>query len=149
MAFRRRRDLAERFWEKVDQGPDCWEWIAGKNNKGYGLISVGHSEQRLAHRVSYEFAFGDIDDGLCVCHSCDHPDCVRPDHLFLGTQRENLEDMYAKRRDGVTKLKPAQVREVRSLVDDGWKLRDIAAAYGVGHSAVWKIGKRITHKAVA
>lgn len=90
--------LEERFWSKVEKSKDgCWLWTGSVNNRGYGRINrCGKSV--YAHRVSYELAFGSIEDGMSVCHGCDTPACVRPSHLFVGTQKQNSEDMVAKGR---------------------------------------------------
>jgi len=96
------KELAKRFWPKVDRrGPDeCWPWMAYRDRNGYGRISVGGRAGRteLAHRLAWTLANGPIPASLCVLHRCDNPSCVRPEHLFLGTQHENLLDMVAKRR---------------------------------------------------
>lgn len=102
-----RRPLAERLWEKVDKdGPTvphmttrCWVFTGCCSaNHGYGRIAIARSVARRAHRVSWELANGPIPDGLFVLHRCDNPPCVRPDHLFLGTQRDNILDMHRKGR---------------------------------------------------
>lgn len=104
--------LEERFWSRVDviEGDGCWEWTGrrmrqrqGRKNTlgGYGVIDVSAAkrrEPRLAHRVAWEITRGTIPPTFCVCHRCDNPPCVRPDHLFLGTARDNIADMLAKGR---------------------------------------------------
>jgi hypothetical protein len=92
--------LAVRFWAKVQKSAGCWTWTANHLPKGYGVIGVGAADQglKLAHRVSWEIHFGPIPAGLFVCHRCDNPPCVRPDHLFLGTVQDNVDDMVAKGR---------------------------------------------------
>lgn len=81
---------------KAENG--CWEWKAAKINTGYGLMRVGNIA-KLAHRLSYERRHGSA-DGLFVCHRCDNPGCVNPDHLFVGTQTDNMRDMSRKGRAG-------------------------------------------------
>src|SRR5947209_19331427 len=92
--------LAERFWPKVQKGSDCWEWKAGRKGGKfrYGIITI-HSKDELAHRVAWKLTNGPIPDGLWVLHKCDNPPCVRPDHLFLGTQEDNNRDAWEKHRD--------------------------------------------------
>ncbi len=92
--------LAERFWSKVVRGEGCWIWAASVDDHGYGRFGIGRLRIEPAHRVAWMVANGPIPDGLSVLHRCDNPPCVRPDHLFLGTQRDNMRDMIAKGRGG-------------------------------------------------
>src|SRR5690349_17498383 len=92
------KTLYERFCEKyVVQPNGCWLWSAAQTVGGYGKFKVRGSSAR-AHRFSYEHASGSIPDGMFVCHRCDEPRCVNPDHLFLGSPKENMLDMVAKGR---------------------------------------------------
>ena len=87
----------DRFWDKVDKSGDCWMWTAYKDQKGYGRFGIG-SKLYSAHRLSYEWSYGDFDKKLCVCHTCDNPGCVNPEHLWLGTRRDNNIDRDNKGR---------------------------------------------------
>lgn len=110
-----------RFWRNVKRGPDCWEWTLSKTWNGYGRFSLTPAKGVRAHRFAWEMTNGPIPDGMCVCHKCDNPLCVRPDHLFLGTHKDNARDRERKGRGGdlkgengpVAKLKNEQVAHIR------------------------------------
>ena len=92
--------LEERFWARVGE-PDsngCWPWLGTKRHTGYGKIR-NHYKHEGTHRVSYTLNVGPIPQGLHVLHKCDNPTCVNPDHLFLGTQADNMKDMFKKGRN--------------------------------------------------
>ena len=126
-----RRLLEQRFREKVQHGPSCWLWLAGTTGSlGYGSFWVPASGRMVAaHRVSWELTEGPIPEAYLVLHHCDTPPCVRPSHLFLGTQLDNMRDMVAKRRNfqvthpetmargeshGAARLTAQDVREIRA-----------------------------------
>lgn len=94
----------ERFWNKVEFIPfhSCWEWNAGKDKDGYGQFSsyISYKKRKpyRSNRFVWELLFGPIPAGMLICHICDNPSCVRPDHLFLGTPSDNLKDAYRKGR---------------------------------------------------
>jgi hypothetical protein len=136
----------ERFWAKVEKTDGCWLWRAKTNGK-YGqfyVTGIGHCG---AHRVSWGIAFGVIPAELHVCHRCDTPLCVRPDHLFLGTRRDNMRDCVAKNRFNKPKgeanwrahVTEAIVVEIRSRFYRGDYIEDIAAWCGLGHTATQAI----------
>lgn len=81
----------------IDKSTGCWLWTGRLTDKGYGVISL-KGKDHLTHRLSYMLHFGPIPDGLLVCHACDIPNCVNPDHLFLGTVTDNNRDCAAKGR---------------------------------------------------
>jgi len=133
---------------KVDKaGPDeCWLWNTHANNKGYGALAEyvdGVWRKSLAHRVSYELAHGPVPNRMKVLHRCDTPRCVNPAHLFLGTMKQNTEDMVAKgrsargERHGSNKLSADDVVMIRSTYSDGGvTLKALAAFFGVSAWAV-------------
>lgn len=108
------KSLAERFWAKVNKiEGGCWEWTAYKMRQGYGVLILGSRTDgsrrtELAHRVSYTLAYGDFPEDQVICHSCDNPACVRPQHLFIGSQADNMLDMREKGRS--TKGRPSHLR---------------------------------------
>lgn len=136
---------------EVDDISGCWNWIGAKNIRGYGQIKVDGA-QLGAHRVSYEVFYGNLQEHLCVIHSCDNPSCINPDHLSLGTNKENSEDMVSKKRqcygdrNARSILRPDQVLEIRSLLESNIPVRQIAERFGVSKSCVDKIRTERTWK---
>lgn len=143
--YQRTKTTDERFWEKVDirSSNECWNWKASRNYKGYGnfYTSLGNSKDQhhSAHRFSWELHNGEIPDGLFVCHKCDNPSCVNPNHLFLGTNQNNMQDMSLKGRTGTkkgeqhfnSKLTASDIQNIFKLKDSGMLGKDISKMYGV------------------
>lgn len=101
----RRLSERERFWLKVQVGPGCWTWTGSVNRLGYGLVRINGDRQtsRAANRVAYEYAYNvQVPDDKVVCHRCDNPSCVRPDHLYVGTPADNSRDMQERNRARTT-----------------------------------------------
>lgn len=135
------RPLADRFWEKVKKGDGCWEWQGAKDDEGRGYIGRAPIQPRRAAPVSWEMANGvPVPHGMHVCHKCDNPSCVRPDHLFLGTPKDNMQDKVQKGRHPTT-LCAAQVLEIRAAWPSVSKSR-LAARYGVTKSCISHVVKR-------
>jgi hypothetical protein len=93
----KRTPLDVRFFAKVQKTDGCWVWIGSASPLGYGRINVD-GVPRIAPRISWQLHNGDIPDGMSVCHRCDNPRCVNPDHLFLATHSGNMQDMVSKNR---------------------------------------------------
>ena len=151
-------DLPERFWSKTELIPfsSCWYWT-GSLTRGYGYATV-NKKVGYAHRHSWEFNFGAIPKGMCVCHKCDNPICIRPDHLFLGTHADNVRDKIAKgrartgKRIGTqhkhAKLNDEKVLLAYQLKKSGLTLREIAQQVGASKSAVGNIFTKTTWRHV-
>ena len=151
--------VAVRFWAKVRKGPKCWEWDASMYPSGYGQFRVGAQGEGMAHRWAWILTHGGIPKGLAVLHRCDNRRCVRPKHLFLGTQLTNMQDAAAKDRiprgeqRAHTKLSVEEVRQIRALYwigkSQGVRYRDLADLFNISHGTVWKIIKRLKWRHVA
>jgi hypothetical protein len=137
----------DRFWSKARLCPNgCLLWTGAVNNWGYGRF-LYQGKARFAHRVAWALTHGPIPDGLHVCHSCDRPLCVNPEHLFLGTDLDNTRDMFAKGRNhsragtsnGNAKLTESDVRTIR-----GSPLghSELGRVYGVSPQTIFSIRRR-------
>jgi len=138
--------LEDRFEEKYykDQETGCWEWTANTRND-YGGIRDG-DQYRCAHRVSWELHNGEIPEGKIVCHHCDNPSCVNPNHLFIGTQKDNVQDMVNKKRHNfgekapVSKLTKSKVKNILDeYTGEYGEVTAMSEKYNVGRSAISKI----------
>lgn len=144
-----------RFWSKVDiKGPDeCWPWLAGKLKPGYGIFMMKGNVTLRAHRISFTLTNEQIPSGLDVCHKCDNPPCVNPNHLFLGTMQQNLKDASSKHRcavqqhpeiirgerNGSSKLNDEIVRIIRKKE---MSISVAARSFGVATTTIKKIRNR-------
>lgn len=132
LAFRI-RPASDRFWEKVNKSDGCWLWTASIYPKsGYGQFTDEHGKGITAHSFAWKLVFGEIPEGLDVCHTCDVRRCVRIDHLFLGTRLQNMQDAVAKGRiahgesHGMAKITEGQVIEFRKRHKSGETVKQIA-----------------------
>lgn len=136
-------DVKRRFYSKVDVN---MQWIGSKIPDGYGMIQVNRKSM-LAHRLSYEIHNGEIPEGMCVLHSCDDPGCVHPDHLHLGTQKDNARERSERKRygdvrgenNGRSKLTLKDVEEIRHRYEDGETQCNLAKEYGVNQGRISSI----------
>ena len=136
-----RQDINTRFWNKVKKTESCWIWLGTKNTKRYGSFT-NNKKHVLAHRQSYIFVHGIIPNGYYVCHKCDNPSCVNPDHLFLGTPKENTRDMITKNRKPLGenhKSSKLTNNDIYAIRKSKMSQTDIAELYGIDQTQVSNI----------
>jgi hypothetical protein len=131
----------------------CWLWLGNLKSDGYGHMIVtidGSWKKRGAHRVSWTAHYGEIPEGMSVLHRCDNRACINPEHLFLGTQLDNVQDMHAKGRwkatnqhgedSHLSKLTEPEVRRILALTDKSSK--ELANEFGVSQALIVQIRAR-------
>jgi hypothetical protein len=144
----------DRFWKFVRKSADgCWEWQGARNTYGYGAFTFD-KRSHGAHRLMYQLERGPIPNGMLVCHTCDNRACVNPDHLYVGTHRDNSIDMVARCRSvrgeatALHKLTERIVRDMRRRYFSGQATQvQLAAEYGIHNRTVQRaiIGKTWKH----
>jgi hypothetical protein len=147
--------VKHRFWIKVSKkGPyECWPWTASTDGGGYGRFRY-KGQNRGSHQMAYQIEHGEYDRSKDVCHSCDNPPCCNPNHLFLGTTKDNISDCVKKGRrasfvgenNPMAMLTKDQVIKARARVSEGCTMATIAREYGVGHHVVRMAVKGINWK---
>ena len=149
---------AARFWSNVHKTATCWLWTKSRTTYGYGqATALTGGRSTGAHRVAWELTFGRIPKGMNVCHHCDNRSCVNPDHLFLGTCKDNVHDSIRKERwntkkrmDSLlrgerspkAKITEEAVRSIREMATTGTTQASIADRYGVSQALVSVIVNR-------
>lgn len=132
----------ENWLKKVEKTDGCWLWTGAKNASGYGLYTWregGKSHCMGAHRAGYILTHGDIDRDVQCCHRCDNPGCVNPEHIFLGSAKDNAQDMLAKGRHSKTRKPHTRQRkftndQIAAMASDPRELGEVAQAFGVSKS---------------
>ncbi len=151
-------ELKERFDAKWALQPlsGCWLWTEGVSGSGRPYIRCGGGRKKIAARVAWELYRGPIPQGLFVCHSCDIPTCVNPDHLWLGTPQDNTLDAVSKGRWHNHNLTGEQCSWSKVTAGDVEKIRSssetqtvLAERFGVSQSAISKIRRRLSWDKVA
>ena len=155
-----RHPVEERFERFVSPEPNtgCWLWLGATVGRGYGVFGVAPKDVRLSHRWLWEQTRGPIPAGMDLCHRCDTPACVNPGHLFVGTRRENVLDMWRKGRAKPSGLKgeahprailsEARVREIRSRRAQGETLKALGLEFGTAMTNIHRICARQTWRSV-
>jgi len=144
--FFQKTSFIEKFFLKISKNNhpnNCWIWEGHKNKQGYGRLRSNYKDL-LAHRVSWEIFFYDIPDGFWVCHHCDNPSCVNPEHLFLGTSLDNAQDRSEKKRNrnqngsnhNMAKLNEKIVINIRRQLALGASGYGLAKKYNVSPMAI-------------
>lgn len=141
-------NVQRRFWKHVEKSENCWVWKGWKHRDRYGLVRI-NKRMYMAHRIAYQMSVGPIPEGMLVCHRCDNPPCVRPDHLFLGTDYDNQQDAIRKgrirnyargERQWRAKLTQSQVDKIRAkYIPRKYSTHKLAIEYGVNQQTIWAI----------
>lgn len=150
--------LYVRFWRHVKKTDTCWLWTGATSDSGHGVLNC-KSRTHRAHRVSMMLHFGPVPDDAMVCHTCDVPNCVNPDHLYLGTALTNSRDCWSRgrgdrvkrprgERHGNAKINADIVRDIRRLRAEGVLLREIADKHDISTQTAWRIAQRTAWKHV-
>lgn len=145
--------LVDFFYERITKSEYCWIWNGSKDKNGYGKLRFNNKELR-AHRVSWKIHYGEIPKNIFVCHKCDNPSCTNPEHLFLGTAKDNTNDMIRKGRkifsigekSSNAKLNETQVIEILKLLKIENNIDKIAEMFCVHKNTISCIKHKRTWK---
>jgi hypothetical protein len=156
----------DNFWSQVNatEISDCWDWVGARDKCGYGIFPFVPDVDGLprrygtrAHRFAYLITGNPINTGMMVCHSCDHPPCCNPSHLFAGTNTDNMRDASIKGRMNPpkgekrwnAKITERDVIAIRHLASSGEMQKDIAVKFGLSASTIANIVRRHKWRHVA
>lgn len=152
------KERIDKFWKRVNITGllDCWEWQGAKNQKGYGLVWKDQHHPSSAHRFAWEATYYPIPKGKLILHKCDNPPCCNPNHLYLGTNQDNMNDRKKRNphhprtmgeNHPSAKLTEHNVREIKRLIAKGDQQKDIAKGFSVSTTAISRIntGRTWTH----
>ena len=148
------KSTIERFIEKIDKEGSCWNWNSAMTSTGYGQFHTyengrDNPTMHTAHRFAWELMRGPIPEGMLLCHTCDNRRCVNPSHIFLGTAKDNTQDMIKKRRglQCQPKLSFEQAKDIRKLYAEGkYSYSQLAKLYGVSTTPIQNIIRYHIHK---
>lgn len=137
--------LVDRFWSQVDKTGNCWEWTGGRTTDGYGTFWIAGKAVR-AHRFSYDLNVSAIPNGQWILHECDNPACVRPDHLHLGNNLQNMREAMERGRHDSLRWGRGYHPRLKITRDQATEIRDsplgcvtLARQYGVAKSTILRI----------
>ena len=150
---RHRIDSNHKFWLKTDKQSDdaCWIFLGATDKDGYGQFWDGDIQlMTRAHQFSAKIHLGDCPKGMCVCHTCDNPSCVNPNHLFYGSALDNQKDKMTKNRQtkgesqGHSKLTNNQIEQIKARANENYKVlcKEFnlvpSTIYRIWHNQSWK-----------
>lgn len=152
----------DEFWDRLDKTGECWEWTGCVDGSGYGMTTIDGKHLK-AHRAAWTITNGEIPpphtgpQRMLVCHKCDNRRCCNPAHLFLGTNRDNVDDMMRKgrtarnpgTRNGQSKLNPLKVREIRYMHSTGKDCNTIARLFNLDPRTIEFVVTRVTWRHVS
>lgn len=136
------RNTENLFWSRVTKGEGCWVHSGSFGSHGYPQATGHNGQSGPAHRLSWLLHNGDIEKGLFVCHRCNNKLCVRPDHLYLGTHKQNMDDLA---RAGHPKRK-LTYEAATAILNSTKTLIQLAKEFGVSQKAIWDIRKGLTYR---
>lgn len=129
---------------RIDKSGECWIWTGSKHHFGYGEFRFRRKLYR-AHSISYELFVGPIPQGYGVNHKCDNPACVNPAHLYAGTQKDNMQDVAKRMRNGNAKFSQQQIHDIRQRIASGETQSSIARSYNVRQGVIHCIAYKKTY----